>query len=100
MEPVRPLLLELFQGTEGEEVESYSIPPFRFTVKRAGGRSTYQVIPDLSPRGAGDAAGDRGGRGRRTKALVHRTPHVQRIGREPEPGGRRGASLPSGTPRG
>ncbi|MGD0637586.1 MAG: ATPase, T2SS/T4P/T4SS family [Nitrososphaerales archaeon] len=52
-DPVSPLLLELFQETEGEEVESYSIPPFGFTVKRAGGRSTYQAIPDLSPRELG-----------------------------------------------
>jgi len=51
--PVRPLLLELFQETEGEEVESYSIPPFRFTVKRARGRVSYQAIPDLSPRELG-----------------------------------------------
>ena len=42
-----PLLLELFQGVEGEELETYSIPPFAYTIKRMDGRVNYQVIPDV-----------------------------------------------------
>ncbi|MGA2665237.1 MAG: ATPase, T2SS/T4P/T4SS family [Nitrososphaerales archaeon] len=43
-----PLLLELFQEVEGEEVERYTIPPFTYTIKRAGPAVNYQVTPDLS----------------------------------------------------
>ncbi len=46
----QPLLLELFQETGGDEAETYSIPPFVFTIKREDGRMNYQAVPDLSPR--------------------------------------------------
>ena len=45
---VLPLLLELFQEVEGDELESYRIPPFAYTLKRKDGRVNYQVVPDLS----------------------------------------------------
>jgi type IV secretory pathway ATPase VirB11/archaellum biosynthesis ATPase len=45
---VEPLLLELFQEVEGEELESYSIPPFAYTLKRMDGKVNYQVIPEVS----------------------------------------------------
>ena len=45
---VQPLLLELFQEAEGEELESSHIPPFSYTLKRAEGGVNYEVLPDLS----------------------------------------------------
>ncbi|MDA4114382.1 MAG: ATPase, T2SS/T4P/T4SS family [Thaumarchaeota archaeon] len=45
---VQPLLLELFQEVEGDELERYSIPPFTYTLKRMDGRVNYQVIPEVS----------------------------------------------------
>src|ERR1700733_15172664 len=44
----QPLLLELFQEVEGDEVEAYSVPPFAYTIKRKDGRVNYQVTPDVS----------------------------------------------------
>ncbi len=46
---VSPLLLELFQEADGEEVESYRIPPFVYTIKRSRNGVNYQAIPDISP---------------------------------------------------
>jgi pilus assembly protein CpaF len=45
---IQPLLLELFQEVEGEELETYRNPPFSYTVKRARGRTNYQAIAELS----------------------------------------------------
>jgi type IV secretory pathway ATPase VirB11/archaellum biosynthesis ATPase len=42
-----PLLLELLQEAEGEELESYRVPPFTYTLKRAGERTLYQALPEL-----------------------------------------------------
>ena len=44
----QPLLLELLQEVDGDELESYAFPPFRYTVKRAGETVCYQVLPELS----------------------------------------------------
>ena len=45
------------QETDGEEVESYRIPPFVFTIKRAAGRRQLPGNPRHVAPGAGDAAG-------------------------------------------
>jgi pilus assembly protein CpaF len=45
----QPLLLELLQEVEGDELETYEIPPFRYSVKRMGEKVCYQVLPQLSP---------------------------------------------------
>ncbi|MDA4136193.1 MAG: ATPase, T2SS/T4P/T4SS family [Thaumarchaeota archaeon] len=44
----QPLLIELLQEVDGEELESYSVPPFKYTVKRASGKINYQVLPEIS----------------------------------------------------
>ncbi len=41
-------MLELLQGAEGAEVESYGVPPFRYSIRRDGEITSYQVLPDLS----------------------------------------------------
>lgn len=43
-----PLLTELFQDVGGEELESYSIQPFAYTIRRSRDCVSYQVVPDLS----------------------------------------------------
>ena len=45
---LQPLLLELFQEVEGDELETYSVPPFLYSVKRSEGRINYQVMPEVS----------------------------------------------------
>jgi pilus assembly protein CpaF len=44
-----PLLIELFQEVEGEELESYRIEPFEYGIRRSRQRLSYQVTPDLAP---------------------------------------------------
>jgi type IV secretory pathway ATPase VirB11/archaellum biosynthesis ATPase len=44
----QPLLTELLQEVEGEELESYSVPPFAYALKRASGKIYYQVLPEVS----------------------------------------------------
>jgi type IV secretory pathway ATPase VirB11/archaellum biosynthesis ATPase len=44
----QPLLVELFKEVEGDELESYSVPPFAYALKRRGRRTSYQVMPDVS----------------------------------------------------
>lgn len=44
-----PLLVELLQEVDGEELESYSRPPFRYSVKRESERICYEVLMDASP---------------------------------------------------
>ncbi len=44
----QPLLLELLQEVEGDELETYAIPPFRYSVKRTREGACYQVLPELS----------------------------------------------------
>jgi Flp pilus assembly CpaF family ATPase len=45
---VQPLLLELFQEADGEELETYRFPPFSYSIKVARGRTNYQVLPEIS----------------------------------------------------
>jgi len=44
-----PLLLELLQEVDGDELESYSIAPFSYSIKRASGKLNYQILLDISP---------------------------------------------------
>ena len=45
-----PLLLELWQDPEGEELESYRTPPFRYTLKQVREGRTYGVSAEVSSR--------------------------------------------------
>lgn len=43
-----PLLVELFQPAEGVEVETYRAGPFVYSVRRAAGRTNYDVLADIT----------------------------------------------------
>jgi type IV secretory pathway ATPase VirB11/archaellum biosynthesis ATPase len=46
--PAEPLLLELLEEVDGDDVESYSVAPFEYAIKRASGKFVYQILLDVS----------------------------------------------------
>src|SRR5271155_1579008 len=46
--PGGPLLVELMQPAEGDEVETYGEAPFEYTIKKEGPRMNYEVLPAIS----------------------------------------------------
>ncbi|MDA4122959.1 MAG: ATPase, T2SS/T4P/T4SS family [Thaumarchaeota archaeon] len=43
-----PLLVELMQPAEGDEVEAYGEAPFEYAIKKEGSRMNYQILPAIS----------------------------------------------------
>jgi type IV secretory pathway ATPase VirB11/archaellum biosynthesis ATPase len=46
--PSGPLLIELFQETEGDVLETYSMAPFVYCIKKMAGTVYYQIVPDVT----------------------------------------------------